>query len=142
MADITDVDDRDGWDALDSTDQDTIRQRVTNLSSTGFKQLSDAKKDEAIIAAVTEASTLYTGRFARTPTLDGDAGIFRRNLAAHKMQQAEGGQPQSESNSGGNVSYNTVTGDAISDLQQTQYGRTALKHVRDRQGIGIERSRY
>lgn len=141
MADITDADNRGEWTALSAGDKDTIRQRIRDLSSTGFTQLSDDKLDEQIIAAVTEASTLYTGRYARMPTLDGDAGVFRRYLAAHKAQQAEGGQPQSESNSGGNVSYNTVTGDAISDLQQTQFGRVALKHVRDRQGLGIERSR-
>ena len=142
MADITDIDDRSDFENLSTGDKDTVRGRVRNLSSTGFQQMSDDKLDEAIINAVTEASTLYTGRFARMPTLDGDAGVFRRNLAAHKAELAEGGEAQSESNAGGNISYNTVTGDAISDLQQTRFGRTALKHVRDRQGLGLERSRF
>ncbi len=142
MADITDIDDRSDWENLTTGDQDTIRGRIRDKSSTGFKQLSDDKMDEQIIEAITEASTLYTGRYSRLPTLDGDAGIFRRSLAAHKAEEAQGGEAQSESNAGGNVSYNTVTGDAISDLQQTRFGRTALKHVRDRQGIGIARGRY
>jgi hypothetical protein len=140
MADIEDLD-KDDWDNLSSSEQTDIREDVENLSSTGFKQLSDDKKNWLIREAISEASTLYTGKYSRLPTVDGDAETFRLNLAAHKMTIAEGGEAQSESNAGGNVSYNTVTGDAISDLQHTRFGRTALKHVRDRQGIGIVRSR-
>jgi len=141
MASITDVDSRSAYDALDTTDKDDIRESVRNLSNTGFDQTTDTVLDALIKDAIAEATTLYTGRFSRLPTLDGDAEIFRKNLAGHKAELAAGGEAQSESNAGGNVSYNTVTGDAISDLQQTRYGRTALKHVRDRQGIGIQRSR-
>src|SRR6056297_1675698 len=141
MASITDVDSRSAYDALASGDKEDIRDSVRALSSTGFTQVSEERLDELIKDAIAEATSLYTGRFSRLPTLDGDAEIFRKNLAAHKTLNAEGGEAQSESNAGGNVSYNTVTGDAISDLQQTRYGRTALKHVRDRQGIGIQRSR-
>lgn len=141
MADIEDLDKSD-WDSLSSSEQTDIREDVENLSSTGFKQLSDTKKNWLIREAIGEASTLYTGKYSRLPTVDGDAETFRLSLAAHKMTIAEGGEAQSESNAGGNVSYNTVTGDAISDLQHTRYGRTALKHVRDRQGIGIVRSKF
>jgi len=115
---------------------------VEALSATGWNQLSNTKKQALLDDAITEADTIYTGRFARLPTLDGDRLIFIKNLAAHKWTLAEGGEAQSESNTGGNVSYNTVTGDPLQDLAQTRYGRTALNHVRDRLGIGIARSRH
>jgi len=140
MATITDVDSKAEYDALDATDKQDIRDDVTDLSSTGFAQMSDAKLDRAIKGAIADATSIYTDRFARMPTLDGDAEEFRLNLAAHKATIAEGGEAQSESNSGGNVSYNTVTGDAVDRLQQTRYGREAADHVRDRQGLGLYRS--
>lgn len=115
---------------------------VEALSSTGWNDLNDTKKQALLDDAIKEADTLYTGRYARMPTIDGDREIFIKHLAAHKWENAEGGEAQSESNTGGNVSYNTVSGDPISDLQSTRYGRTALKHVRDRQGLGIARSRF
>ncbi len=115
---------------------------VEHLSSTGWDQLNDTKKQALLDDAITEADSIYTGRFARMPTIDGDRETFVKYLAAHKWTIAEGGEAQSESSQGGNVSYNTVTGDAIENLQQTRYGREALNHVRDRQGLGIERSRY
>jgi hypothetical protein len=115
---------------------------VEALSSTGWKQLADTKKQALLDDAIEETDSLYSDRQARMPTLDGSRSIFIKNLAAHKWELAEGGESQSESNGGGSVSYNTVTGDAIESLQQTRYGRTALDHVRDRQGLGIARTRY
>jgi len=141
MPDIQDLDKSD-WDNLTDSEKAEIREQVETLSKVGWTNLADDKKDALIRQAIGEANTLYTGRYSRLPTLDGDAEIFRLNLAAHKMELAQGGEAQSESNGGGNVSYNTVTGDQMSDLQNTRYGRTALKHVRDRQGLGIQRSRY
>ena len=122
-----------------STNDPTISD-VESLSSTGWDQLNQDKKEDLLDDAIQETATLYSDRVARMPTLDGDRTIFIKNLAAHKYTLAEGGEAQSESNQGGNVSYNTVTGDAIENLQQTRYGREALNHVRDQQGIGIARS--
>ena len=121
---------------------DPTQSDVEALSSTGFTQLSDTKKQALLDDAITETDNLYGNkRMSRIPNLDGDREIFIKNLAAHKWTIAEGGEAQSESSAGGSVSYNTVTGDAINNLQQTRYGREALNHVRDRQGIGIHRSR-
>jgi len=114
---------------------------VEALDSLGWENLDATKKQALLDDAKTEANTIYTGRYARFPTIDGDRDIFIKNLAAHKWELAEGGEPTTESAGGGSVSYNTVTGDAINSLQQTRFGRTALKHVRDRQGLGIARSR-
>jgi hypothetical protein len=120
---------------------DPTKSDVEALSSTGFTQLSDPKKQALLDDAITETDNLYANkRMSRIPNLDGDREIFIKNLAAHKWTIAEGGEAQSESSAGGSVSYNTVTGDAINNLQQTRYGREALNHVRDRQGLGIHRS--
>jgi hypothetical protein len=115
---------------------------VEALSSTGFTQLSSTKKQALLDDAIEETDQLYAdARVSRLPTLDGSREIFIKNLAAHKYTIAEGGEAQSESSAGGSVSYNTVSGDAIESLQQTRFGREALNHVRDEQGIGIYRSR-
>jgi len=91
MADIEDLD-KSGWDSLSSSEKTDIREDVENLSSTGFKQLSDDKKNWLIREAIGEASTLYTGKYSRLPTVDGDHETFRLALAAHKWTQAEGGE--------------------------------------------------
>ena len=139
MVNIADVD-KQGYDSLSTSEKEDLRQQVRDESSTGFDQMNDDKLDWAIKKALGERDSIYSDRMARSPTLDGDPEIFSVSLAAHHATLAEGGEAQSESNQGGNVSYNTVTGDAVDALSQTRYGRTALEHVRDRQGIGMARS--
>ena len=115
------------WDAATTQEQDDIIEQVENLSSTGWTQLSRDRKAEAIRSALGERDTLYSERMSRLPTLDGDAEVFSLNLAAHKMELAEGGQAQSESGEGGSVSYDTG---AVDDyLSLTRYGKTAKRHV-------------
>jgi hypothetical protein len=112
---------------------------VDSLSSTAWTQLSDTKKQDLLDDAIRETETLYAQQQTNFPTLNGDREIFIKNLAAHKWTLAEGGEAQSESQTGTSVNYNTVTGEAHNSLQQTRYGREALQHVRDRQGLGIQR---
>ncbi len=115
------------WDSLSSAEQEAIREQVEQLSSTGFTQLSDSRKDELIRESLGERDTLYSDRMSRLPTLDGDAEVFSLNLAAHKWQLAEGGEAQSESGEGGSVNYNTSAGEEYLNL--TRFGETALRHV-------------
>jgi hypothetical protein len=120
--------DKDEWDALTSAEQTDIREQVEDGSSTAWTQLADGKKNELIREAIGERDTLYSGDMSRLPTLDGDAEVFTLNLARHKWELAEGGEAQSESGEGGSTSYNT--GGAGEDyLQQTRFGKTALRHV-------------
>lgn len=130
--------DKDGWDNLTTTEQDEIIGRVEELSSTGWSQLSRDRKARAIRDAISERDTLYSGRMSRTPTLDGDGEVFGRNLAAHKLELAEGGEPQSESGEGGSVNYQS--GQVEDYLDLTRYGKTALRHVRNDESISIVRS--
>lgn len=116
------------WDGLTDQEQADIREQVEQQSSTGWAQLSDSRKDELIRSAIAERDTLYSGQMSRLPTLDGDAEYFTLALAAHKWELAEGGEAQSESGEGGSVSYNT--GGAVEEyLNQTRYGKTALRYV-------------
>ena len=115
------------WDAATTQEQDDIIEQVEYLSSTGWAQLSRERKAEAIRSAIAERDTLYTDRMSRLPTLDGDAEVFSLNLAAHKMELAEGGEAQSESGEGGSVSYAATAGEEY--LKLTRYGKTALRHV-------------
>jgi len=128
------------WDTdLTIREQDDLIEQVELLSSTGWSQLSRDRKAEAIRNALGERDTLYSEDMSRLPTLDGDAEVFTLALAAHKMELAEGGEAQSESGEGGSVSY--ANGGAGEDyLQQTRYGRTALRHVWMDNSISVVRT--
>ena len=126
------------WDAATTQEQDDIIEQVERLSSTGWTQLSRERKAEAIRSAIAERDTLYTDRMSRLPTLDGDAEVFSLNLAAHKMELAEGGEAQSESGEGGSVSY--TTGNVEDYLTLTRFGKTALRHIWEDNSISVVRS--
>lgn len=57
-------------------------------------------------------------------------------LACHKWALREG-EPESESQAGGSVSYNTVTGELQNSLTQTKWGREYLGYLRDQPNISI-----
>lgn len=127
------------WDnTLTAGEKDDIREQVEHLSSTGWTQLSDGRKNELIREAIGERDTLYSGQMSRLPTLDGDAEVFSLNLAAHKWTLAEGGEAQSESGEGGSVSYSS--GDIGEYLTLTRYGKTAKRHVWNDDSIAAVRS--
>jgi len=128
----------DDWDALSTADQDEIIQRVENLSNTGWTQTSRDRKVELVRDAISERDTMYSGQMSRMPTLDGDAGVFTRNLVAHKLELASGGQAQSESGEGGSVNYNSGQADEYLDL--TRYGKTASRHISYDHSISAVRS--
>lgn len=112
---------------------------VEQLSSTGFSQLSQGRKDALLADAQREAETIYSGRMSRTPTLDGDQDVFIKNLAAHKYELAEGGQAENENAQGGSASY-TTGGSVDGYLDLTRFGRTAKRHIRNEESISIVRS--
>jgi len=126
------------WDSLTQTERDDIRTSVEQLDKDGWQNLDDGRKEDLIRQALGERDTLYTGRMARTPTLDGDREVFSLNLAAHKWTLAEGGEVESESGEGGNVSY--TRGQVDDYLQLTRFGRTAYRHVDAGHSVSIVRS--
>jgi len=126
------------WDSLTTQEQTDIREQVEKQSSTGWKQLSDGRKDELIRAAIAERDSLYSEDMSTLPTLDGDAEYFTIALACHKFELAEGGEPQSESGEGGSVNY--TTGNPEDYLTLTRYGETALRHVWQDNSIAVTRT--
>jgi len=115
-------------------------QDVRDLSSTGWSQTaSNDVVQQYIDDANDEADSVFSKRMSNLPNLDGDRDIFIKNLAAHKLELHEGGEAQSESNAGGNVSYNLQAGsqEVMQYLSMTRYGRTAALHIRDTESIGI-----
>jgi len=115
-------------------------QDVRDLSATGWDQTAtDDQVQNYIDDATTEADTIYSKRMSNLPNLDGDRDMFIKNLAAHKLELHEGGEAQSESNAGGNLSFNLQAGsqDVMQYLSMTRYGRTAAQHIREEESIGI-----
>jgi hypothetical protein len=117
------------------------RADVEKLDSKSWSQLSDTKKDALLSDAQSEVSTLYSDQVSTLPTIEGDEDVFTKNLAAHKFELAEGGEAGSESNTGGNVSYNLGNPqETFQYLSQTRFGRTCIGHLSGRSGIAVVRT--
>lgn len=129
---------KDDWDDLTTAEQTAIREQVEGGSSTSWTQLNDDKKNELIREAIAERDSLYSQDMSRIPTLDGDAEYFTLALCRHKWELAEGGETQSESGEGGSVNYNTSGGEEY--LQQTRFGKTALRYVFEDASIAAVRT--
>lgn len=111
---------------------------VEALDSTGWTQLTDSKKQELLDIAERQINGPLSARVSTLPTVIGDQDDALKFLAAHYWELAEGGESQSESSQGGNVNYNTVTGEWSDGLSETRYGRTLRDtYLRDKLGIGM-----
>lgn len=130
--------DKEDFDNLSGGNQKDIIDQVSKLSSTGFTQLGRERKAQAIRSSLGERDTLYSDKMSRLPTLDGDAEVFLLNLAAHKMELAEGGEATNESGQGGNASFNS--GQVEDYLTLTRFGRTAKRHIRNEESLSAVRS--
>lgn len=126
------------WETLTTQEQDDIIASVEHLSATEWTQLARDRKADLIQDAIAERDTMYSGRMSRLPTLEGDADVFSKNLAAHKWTLAEGGEAQSESGEGGSVNYRGGGVEEYLDL--TRYGQTAERHIAYDHSIAAVRS--
>jgi hypothetical protein len=116
------------------------RADVEKLDSKSWSQLPDNHKDELLNIAERQASDIYGGDVSTLSIIEGNRDDFVKYLAAHLWELAEGGEAQSESSTGGSVNYNTVTGNPMSSLTETRFGRVAQEYVRDESGIGLVRT--
>lgn len=101
-----------------------------------------SKSDSTIQDIIDEAERLtdniYSGQVAREGELQGDRDDFIRLIALHKLTLSEGGEMQSESQTGGTVNYNlSNAGDGLG-LSQTRFGREASTYLREEISIGFE----
>jgi len=125
-------------DLPDSVDDIEIKH-VERGSSQEWDSLTTKQKEQMLLEAKQSATTIYGGRLSRVSRIR-DRVLFTMNLTRHYWQQAEGGDAQSESATGGSTSYNTVTGEAMRELTTTRYGQRALEMIRDDQSTGIVRT--
>lgn len=116
------------------------RSDVENLASKSWNALSDTKKDAMLEDARKETNTIFSGQVATLPTLEGDRDVFVKNLAAHKWTLAEGGEAETESSTGGSVTYKTNPAQMDEYLSLTRFGETAKAHLRTQQSIGFVRT--
>jgi len=118
------------------------RSDVENLAANSWKQLSDTKKDELVNIAERIVDNQLSADVATLPTVEGDTDDAKTFCAAHLFELAEGGEAQSEGSTGGNITYNTVTGDIVSSFSEARYGRTLRsEYLRDEQSIAFVRTR-
>lgn len=95
-----------------------------------------SKAEQLIEAAERMAQDLYGDAILFTSEQQGNAKDFVILLACHKWALREG-EPQSESQAGGSVTYNTVTGEVQDSLSQTKWGREALGYLGDQPNISV-----
>lgn len=115
---------------------------VDELDATGWKQMDDAVKQEALERATRLLDNQFSDKVSTLPTFVGDRDDGIKLLTAHFIELSQGGEAQSESSEGGSVTYNTVTGENLNSLSETRYGRELQDlYLRDRLGIGVIRSR-
>ena len=125
---------------LPSSVDDIEIKHVERGSSQEWDSLTTKQKDQMLLEAKQSATTIYGGRLSRVSRIR-DRVLFTINLTRHYWQQAEGGDAQSESATGGSTSYNTVTGEAMRELTTTRYGQRALEMIRDDMSTGIVKTR-
>jgi hypothetical protein len=115
---------------------------VESLDATGWSQMDQAVKEEALERAKRLLDNQFSDKVATLPTFVGSRDDGLKLLTAHLIELAQGGEAQSESSEGGSVTYNTVTGEPLDSLSETRYGREFQDfYLRDRLGIGVIRSR-
>ena len=125
---------------LPSSVDDIEIKHVERGSSQEWDSLTTKQKEQMLLEAKQSATTIYGGRLSRVSRIR-DRVLFTINLTRHYWQQAEGGDAQSESATGGSTSYNTVTGEAMRELTTTRYGQRALEMIRDDMSTGIVKTR-
>jgi len=114
---------------------------VENLAANSWQQLDSGKKDELVDIAERIVDNQLSADVATLPTVEGDVDDAKTFCAAHLFELAEGGEAQSEGSTGGNITYNTVTGDIVSSFSETRYGRTLRsEYLRDEQSIAFVRT--
>jgi len=115
---------------------------VEDMSSTGYSQLDPDVKEQRLEIARNKMKNQYSQRVATLPNVDGDRVDALIYLAQHEFELAEGGQAESESGEGGNVTYRTPTENDPGSLGLTSPGYQFWdEYLFDEQGISVVRSR-
>lgn len=117
---------------------DTTRSDVEDIF--GDSALTDAEKDNIVSIANRLADDAYSGQLRTLGEIEGNEKDFKTFLAAHMWELAEGGEISSESQTGGNVTFNHMTGDVTDSLTETRFGRQCLLYLRHGASISVEKT--
>lgn len=118
---------------------DTTRSDVDAIY--GDRAMSDSDADSLVAMANRLADDVFGGMLRTLSEVEGDEKDFKTLLAAHMWTLREG-EAQSESQTGGSVSYNWQNpGDLQASLTETRFGRMARTYLRSEAGISVEIAR-
>lgn len=116
----------------------TTRSDVDDLY--GNRAMSDSAADSLVSMANRLADDVFSGKLRTLDETEGNEKDFKTALAAHFWALREG-EPQSESQGGGSVSYNVTPGNIEDGLSETQFGRMAQTYIRDGASVSVEIAR-
>lgn len=114
---------------------DTTRSDVDAIY--GDRAMSDTDADALVSIANRLADDTFGGMLRTLGEVEGNEKDFKTFIAAHLWALREG-EAQSESQAGGTITYNVVSGQLEDSLSETRYGRMAQAYIRDGASIGVE----
>jgi hypothetical protein len=117
---------------------DTSRSDVDAIY--GQRGMSDSDADTLVSQANRLADDVFSGQLRTLSEIEGNEKDFKTLLAAHLWTLREG-EAQSESQTGGSITYNITTGDLKDGLSETRFGRMAQAYLRDSASVSVELAR-
>lgn len=102
--------------------------------------LSSSKKTALKDIAERLTQDVFGGRVARQSELEGNEEDFAKYLGAHLWEIAEGGEAQSQSQTGGSVNFQHLQTNVETTLSETRYGRLCQMMLRDQASVSIVRA--
>lgn len=115
---------------------------VENVYGEQAPSLDTAKRKSLTAVAENLTEDVFGGRQTRQDEIEGDESDFTAFLAAHLWEIAEGGEPNSQSMTGGSVNVQHLQTDIESTLSETRFGRICLMMTRNRTNTAIVRSDF
>lgn len=101
-----------------------------------------AQQNQLVSIAENITEDVFGGRITRQNEIEGNEADFAKYLAAHLWEIAEGGETNSQSQSGGSVNFQHLQTNIESTLAETRYGRLCLMMTRSNTSTGIVRSDF
>lgn len=104
--------------------------------------LSTSKRDDLVSIAESLTEDVFGGRTGRNTIIEGDENDFAKYVAAHLWEQAEGGEPSGQTQTGGSVNYQHLTDNLQGSLGDSRFGRIALMFIREDASVSVVRSDF
>lgn len=119
---------------------DITESDVDNVYGERTTAITSTKKQNLVSIAERLVDDIYAGQVGHIAIIEGNKEDFAKYVAAHLWEIAEGGETQSQSQTGGSVNYERMRRDFRNALNETRYGRQALQFIREDTSIAIVRT--